>query len=110
MNATENILRRAWSWVKERLKALWSTLVWLAELVCCCGCLGGDDDDDADGGGGRRRVDDARDLEKGASFSQTASSSVPQPPNAQTATMTSNGAGGSNQVHKVIMVGSGGVR
>lgn len=41
----ENFIRRAWSWLKERMKAFWSLLVWLFDMVCCCGCFYEEDPD-----------------------------------------------------------------
>ena len=91
MNEVENFLRRAWSWLEERLKALWSFLVWVFDMVCCCGiCY---DDEDVD-------------CEKGANRTQQNIQTI------STNTAKTNQAGMSNQagaVHKVIMVGTGGV-
>ena len=93
MNAAANFCRRAASWLSERLKAFWAWLMGLLEMVCCCGCFY-DDVDEADAEKGTANRTAA--VQDGATATATT---------AQT-TMANNGAG---QVHKVIMVGSGGV-
>lgn len=95
MNSAENFLRRAWSWLKERLKAFWSILVWLFDMVCCCGCIYDDENEDYD-------------FEKGKNQQniQTVSGGTAK---ANQTTMSGANAGAGGQVHKVIMVGSGGV-
>lgn len=81
MNAAENFGRRFWSCLKERLVQLRSLLIWVFDFVCCCGCFYDEDNDD---------------IEKG--------NNVIQEQKPSTNTMSASG-----QVHKVIMVGSGGV-
>ncbi|KAI6235016.1 Ras-related protein Ral-a [Aphelenchoides besseyi] len=99
MNAAEEFLRRAWSWLRERLKAFWSLLVWLVDMVCCCGCFYDDTEEEFD-------------FEKGNtnhnSNIQTISGTT-KPNNRATTTMSGGNGGATAQVHKVIMVGSGGV-
>ncbi|KAI6240060.1 Ras-related protein Ral-a [Aphelenchoides fujianensis] len=100
MNAAQDFLRRAWSWLRERLKAFWSLLVWLFDMVCCCGCFYDDKDDELD-------------FEKGTTnrnpniqtISGGAKPSISTPP----AAMSGPNGGAAAQLHKVIMVGSGGV-
>jgi hypothetical protein len=97
MHPAEQFARRSWSWLKERLKAFWSLLVWLVDMVCCCGCCYED-------------ADDEYDFEKGAAnrpnqIQTISGTSVAHKPS-QT---TMSGANAGGQVHKVIMVGSGGV-
>lgn len=95
MHPAKNFLRRAWSWTRERCLTLWEWLQYCWEALCCCAICYIDNNDD-------------NDIEKGQYSSQQKTSQQ----------MSASGAAGSTgmagaapigQVHKVIMVGSGGV-
>lgn len=95
MNPIGNFFRRFWSWLKIRLLALWELLSWIFDMICCCKlCI---DDDNID-------------AEKGITHIHT---SDIQPTNIvdghKKLTMDAAGSTANGQVHKVIMVGSGGV-
>ncbi|CAD5221704.1 unnamed protein product [Bursaphelenchus xylophilus] len=85
MNAAQDFLRRCWSWLKHRLYQLWSLLLWVFDFVCCCGCVYEEEDD----------------PEKGNSIVQGKDNLGTQ--------KVASSTGMAAQVHKVIMVGSGGV-
>lgn len=83
---------RVWNWTRRRLRAIWDNLVWLFEMVCCCGCYYNDEEDAL-----------GTDFEKGLRQIYSDKAMADQQITSGTQ------ASGSSQVHKVIMVGSGGV-
>lgn len=127
VNPAKDCLRRVWSWTRVRLLALWRILRWLYEGLCCCGWC---ELDEADAAGGNQP-----DFEKGLSShhappppirssdllaaaagttrnihpiaSTTITTTTTTTMGDRGGAATSGAAGG--QVHKIIMVGSGGV-
>jgi len=99
MSPAEEFLRRAWSWLRERLKAFWSLLVWVFDMVCCCGCFYDEDSEE--------------DFEKGNNLNRNQQQNI-QTISGVTAklsqtTMSGANVGAGGQIHKVIMVGAGSV-
>lgn len=88
MNPISNCCRRVYNWIKLRLICLWDIICYLA---CCACCDGGERNDVEKGVANIRSSDIQSNLGEGHKKS----------------TMDAGGAG--RQVHKVIMVGSGGV-
>lgn len=94
MHPVENALRRVWSWVRVRGIALWNFLTWAFDMLCCC----------------RLCLDEDEDLEKGANKKPHTSDIHPISVLTDPTKMASGaGQGAGGQVHKIIMVGSGGV-
>lgn len=85
---------RVWSWTRRRLRTIWDNLVWLFEMVCCCGCCYYEDEVPL---GNYLN----RDFEKGLRQIHSDKPMADQ--------QLASGAQAGGQVHKVIMVGSGGV-
>ena len=96
MNAFVNCYRRTWNWIKTRLLALWKLICWLADCIFCCSCC---------------IDDDGNDIEKGISHIHTSDIHQSNIGDGHKKSTTMDNAGGAanGQVHKVIMVGSGGV-
>lgn len=93
MHPVENALRRAWSWLRIRLVALWHFLTWVFDMIFCC----------------RLCLEEDEDLEKGNTKKTHTSDIHPISVLPEPTKMASGAAGGGGQVHKIIMVGSGGV-
>lgn len=94
MDSAKENLGRIWHWLRVRLLALWTFFKWLFHAICCCGiCL-------------EEREDEKADMEKGRSTNPFS-----QDPKLNIATTTMSSAQGASPglVHKLIMVGSGGV-
>ncbi|KAL3124113.1 hypothetical protein niasHT_004702 [Heterodera trifolii] len=90
MDQAKQCLSRFWHWLRIRLIALWTFLKWVGHEICCCGiCLQEEDDVE------KERTKNPFDQQ--VTISTTAMSAGTQ------------NATGQGHVHKVIMVGSGGV-
>uniref|UniRef100_A0A915DDH2 small monomeric GTPase n=1 Tax=Ditylenchus dipsaci TaxID=166011 RepID=A0A915DDH2_9BILA len=97
MNTLTNVWRRVWSWSKVRLLAVWEWLLALMDVLCCCACCLEEDNMQ-------------RDLEKNTVTNANKPSDIlPVTTTMSAAATGATPAGGPGQVHKVIMVGSGGV-
>uniref|UniRef100_A0A914I615 small monomeric GTPase n=1 Tax=Globodera rostochiensis TaxID=31243 RepID=A0A914I615_GLORO len=91
MDQAKECLSRIWCWLRVRLIALWTFLKWVGHAICCCGvCL--EEEEDAEKGRAKNLFDQQ------VTISTTTMSAG-----------TQNASSGAGQVHKVIMVGSGGV-
>lgn len=94
MHPAKDMLRRVWSWTRSRLTDAGEWLRYWWEALCCCAFCYVDKEDE-------------NDIEKGPYSSQQ---SQKMSTGAAAGTIGGGNAGNAaGQVHKVIMVGSGGV-
>jgi len=100
MSSPKDCAQQVWGWLCIRLLAAWSLLKWLFNQLCCCAlCLEGGEE------GQEHRQGNSLDFaEKGLSPQVV----IGAMSNQQQASGGGQ-SGGGGQVHKVIMVGSGGV-
>jgi len=100
MSSPKDCAQQVWSWLRIRLLAAWSLLKWLFDQLCCCAlCLEGGDESQE-----HRQRNSLDFAEKGLSPQVV----IGAMSNQQQASGGGQ-SGGGGQVHKVIMVGSGGV-
>lgn len=104
-NSASDALREVWSWTKPRLLTLWECLVWAFNMVCLCGACRNSPSTSSSSSF-------AADLERGNARNSHNSRQMAATTSGNAAAGVVSAAGAAiagGQVHKVIMVGSGGV-
>ncbi|KAI1728872.1 ras family domain-containing protein [Ditylenchus destructor] len=97
-NPVSNVLSRAWSWARPHLLAVWDVVLWVFHMLCLCGACREADEKSADVERGTSHLRNSERMAT-AGGDRSAAGGIANP--------GSGAAGG--QVHKIIMVGSGGV-
>ena len=98
MDPIKNCLQNTWRWTKIRLIRFWDFMKWAFDMVCCCSmCLENQSDENS------------VDLEKG--YQRNFHTVHPESSDKRQMSTggTNSGGAAAPLVHKLIMVGSGGV-
>lgn len=96
MDSVEHCFRHVWSWIRVRIHLLWSLIKKVFDLICCCSlCLSDNEPTSID-------------LERGFRNSQTVHP-FPSSEKKQQQMVSGSTAQPGGFIHKLIMVGSGGV-
>lgn len=94
---------RVWSWTRRRLHSLWNVLLWLWETIFCCGCCYYEEEEEIKQNSADNALRSVH-SDKSDKLPPTVISMAANPQNGAASAQTQ-----STPVHKVIMVGSGGV-